>query len=215
MNPTETPTQRMTEAEYLAFEREAAEKHEYVGGTVIRMAGGSKRHIRIAGATTIAIGSVLQPRGCAAHPSDQKVRSPKARTYRYPDLTFVCGSPEYLDEAETILLNPTIIVEVISPSTARTDYGEKMREYIEIASLQDLLLIEQDQPTITHLARMEGDIWTFRALNDPGQSIRLKAVDVPIALKDFYATVDFAESTRGNHEPDGNPHPKDDGSDLG
>lgn len=181
----------MTVEEYLAFEAAADEKHEYVAGTLIQMAGGSARHNQIAAALIGELRNVARPQGCRAYSSDQKVQIPRTPSFRYPDVTVVCGQPHYADDAQTTLLNPTVIVEVLSDSTENIDRGEKLWEYFRIESLREIWLVAQRRPQIDQFARNEQGQWLLTTTLERSASVTLAALDRAIALQDIYDGIDF------------------------
>jgi Uma2 family endonuclease len=136
----------LTPEEYLAIERDSAEKHEYVAGEVVAMAGASRRHNLIQTDTGTSLNVQLRDRPCEVYPSDMRVKVSTLGIYTYPDITVVCGEPDLEDAEQDTLLNPTVIIEVLSPATERYDRGLKFHRYQLIPSLRDYLLIAQDRP---------------------------------------------------------------------
>src|SRR5262245_6099426 len=119
----------LTEEEYLLVERQAAERSEYFRGDMFAMSGATRSHNVIAQQISRLLGNQLEGRGCDVYQSDMKVRSASGKHFTYPDLVVVCGERQYLDEREDVLLNPTVIVEVLSESTAAYDRGDKATDY--------------------------------------------------------------------------------------
>lgn len=171
----------VSEAEYLAGEKQAEERHEYVNGQVTAMAGSSKRHNRIAGNLYRLFAQV---KGCEAYISDMKVRIEKARSYYYPDVVLGCEP----DESDAYVLeHPCVIVEVTSESTLRKDYLEKTLAYQSIASLKAYLIVAQDKVQVDILLRgAEG--WVLTQYQDLGAQFELSCVGV-IKLADMYQGV--------------------------
>jgi Uma2 family endonuclease len=160
---------KVSPSEYLAWEREQASKHEFFDGEVFAMAGGSPRH----NALSVAVGSALRQalqRGCATMSSDQRV-GVEADRYVYPDVSVVCGPVELQANTRDVIVNPQIIVEVLSQSTEQYDRGLKWETYQTIASLTDYLLVSQVDARIEQFRR-DGDRWTYRAFG-PGERIEL------------------------------------------
>lgn len=130
----------MTEEEYLAFEEASAEKHEYVNGRVYAMAGGTIEHSTVCGRAILVLGSRLRS-GCRVLTSDARVLVPETRLYTYPDATVLCGRPEQRPDL-LALTNPTVVVEVLSPSTEGYDRGAKFAHYRRCASLQQVVFVD-------------------------------------------------------------------------
>jgi Uma2 family endonuclease len=133
-----------TEADYLAFERTSAQKHEYYDGVIVAQAGGSATHNRITMNAINSLYTQLQNRPCTVYSSDMRVKIPQKKSDGYPDVSVVCGPERFDDTGQEILINPTVIIEVLSPSTERYDRGKKFELYRTIDSLQEYLLIAQD-----------------------------------------------------------------------
>src|SRR5919206_4091804 len=150
------PSYYLSPEEYLAIERKAEYKSEYFDGVVYAMAGGSERHNLIAANIIIALGVQLRDRPCRVYPSDLKVRVPNSRKFFYPDVSVVCGETQFADEERDVVLNPIVVVEVLSESTAAFDRGKKFQSYQQIESLQEYLLVSQDEFVVEHFLRQEG-----------------------------------------------------------
>lgn len=152
---------KVSAAEYLAWERQQAEKHEYFDGEIFAMAGGSPRHnalcVRIAG----LLDAALAPRGCFALSSDQRVGVQAGRRYVYPDTTVVCGEPVL--ESNDVLVNPTVVVEILSSETEQYDRGLKWDAYQRIDTLTDYVLVSQREPRVEHFRRDREGSWIYRA----------------------------------------------------
>jgi len=151
----------MTAAEYLAWEREQPERHHFLRGEVFAMAGGSPRHnalsLRIGG----RLDAVFGDGPCRAFSSDQRVAVREGEHYVYPDVTVVCGRREFAAGTKDTLDNPSVLVEVLSKSTAAYDRGEKWDDYRQLPSVTDYLLVSQSSPRIEHFQRGEGE-WHYR-----------------------------------------------------
>lgn len=158
----------MTADEYLAWERAQPTKHEFFHGEVFAMAGGSPRHNALCG-RIIAFASGALP-GCVVLTSDQRVTMASRSRYVYPDISVVCGTLEL--EANDVLTNPTILVEVLSASTEQYDRGLKWEGYQRIVSLADYVLVSQTEPRIEHYRRAVDGSWTYRAAG-PGEHVTL------------------------------------------
>ena len=191
----------MTVEEYLAFDAAApeGERYEYWDGDVIpvhgyhddgvtAMAGASPAHNQITGNLVAALHGAMTARGCRIGVGDQRVRTEDGR-YSYPDLVFVCGTPEYSDDNPPVLLNPTLIVEVASPSTAGRDRGTKMRAYTQTASLAEYWLVETTTAEVTRIVRT-ADGWALRFVVGREAALESDALGVSVPLADVYRLVD-------------------------
>jgi len=148
--------------EYLAYERDSGMKHEYDSGEIIAMAGGSLRHNALASRISAALESGRQA-GCIAFQSDQRVRIAATGKVTYPDASMVCGAIELdpADLAGATITNPTLIIEVLSPSTEHNDRGDKWRHYQRIPSLQEYVLVSQSHPRIERYRRLASGDWEY------------------------------------------------------
>src|SRR3954470_16904967 len=178
-----------TPEEYLAQERKAEFKSEYIAGQVVAMTGASREHNLITANILRVLSSQLLDRPCEAYVSDMRVR---VRTgvagkaggpgmYTYPDLTVVCGDPRFEDEQVDTLLNPTLIVEVLSPSTEAYDRGAKFGYYRQLSSLREYLLVAQDKMLVEHFVR-EDDGWLLTETGDPGAVVHLPSIGCHLPL---------------------------------
>lgn len=179
----------VTPEAYLALESQAAFKSEYIDGVVVAMSGGSIRHTRIKTDLARAVGSQLAGTPCEVFDSDLRVRVDTGR-YTYPDLTVVCGESRLADDGFDNLTNPTVVFEVLSPSTEAHDRGEKWSRYRRMPSLRQYVLVSQALPLVELYTR-EGDAWTFTEAAGLDATIRLDAIDVTLALAEVYGRVTF------------------------
>ena len=178
----------LTPAEYLAFERAAEYKHEYVGGRVYAMTGASREHNVIAWNVLGALHALLRGHPCEAYPSDMRVKVSETGMYTYPDVVVACDEPAFEDAHVDTLLNPTVIVEVLSPSTEAYDRGEKFAHYRRLASLREYVLIAQDRVRIEHYVR-RGEQWLLTELAGVDATLALESLDCALALADVYERV--------------------------
>ncbi|AKF10367.1 Uma2 family endonuclease [Sandaracinus amylolyticus] len=153
---------RMTREQYLAAERASSEKHILWDGAVYAMAGASLAHNAIVANLVIALGTRLDRSACRPYPSDLRVRIPGSDRYVYPDATVVCGRAQLEDEHHDVLLNPTVVIEVLSAGTEAFDRGEKFAAYRTITSMQSFVLISQDQQRVEIYTRGPEGVWSFR-----------------------------------------------------
>ena len=196
MTITEEPP-TLTPAEYLVRERAAAYRSEFVDGRMVLMTGGRRAHSLISGNIAGLPREALRGGPCEVHQSDMRVRVAEGRFYTYPDVVIACEPVELEDSHKDTLLNPTVIIEVLSPSTARYDRGEKRRRYESIASLRHSLVVEQDRPRVEH-HRRDGDRWLVEVVEGLDGTVRLGGVggtarsagpDVLLGLSDVYERV--------------------------
>jgi Uma2 family endonuclease len=192
-----------TEDEYLALERASQERREYLDGQIYLMAGEGEAHGTICTNLTMEVGSQLKGTPCRAFSKDTKVRSgpiPKTRysaqgLYSFPDLLVVCGEARYLDEHRDVLLNPKVIIEVLSPSTAAFDRGEKFARYSEhLDSLTDYIVVAQSQPLIEHFARGANGQWVIAATaTNLSDTVVLNSIGCTLRLSEVYDRIVFAD----------------------
>jgi Uma2 family endonuclease len=184
---------KMSEEEYLAFERASEFRHEFVNGEIIDMAGASWEHGLIVGNTATALNNALADKLCFVNPQDLRVKATMFHSYRYPDIAVVCGEPQFSDDSFDTLLNPTILIEVLSASTEKEDRGKKLREYRQIESLQEYLLISQESPQIERYLRQKGKDWLYSEVSGLESKIVLPSIEVTLELSDVYKKVTFPE----------------------
>ncbi len=181
----------MTETAYLVFEDESEIKHEFSGGQVYAMTGGSVRHGVITANTIIHLGNQLSNRNCSVIGSDVRVHIKSKGAYRYPDVMVFCGEPAYREGRTDTITNPIVLVEVLSPSTAVTDRNEKLEEYFQILSLQAYLLVSQDNAKVERFLRHESGQWLYQYVTGLGSEIDVPPLDCTLALAKIYQRVTF------------------------
>ncbi len=188
------PKTYLTIEQYLTLERASLDqKHEYYRGEVFAMAGARRQRSRISFALNTLIGVGLRGKPREGHTADMRVKVDQSGLYTYPDLSVVCGDPEFEDENFDTLLNPLLIVEVLSPSTETYDRGKKFEHYRKIPSLREYLLVAQDRPHIERFVRQEDGSWNLTEANGMDASITLATLELPLALADIYEKVEFDE----------------------
>lgn len=175
--------------EYIALERAAQYKSEYLAGQIFAMAGASEDHNAIAANILWNLRNQFQGRDCRVYMSDMRVRVAPNGLYTYPDVAAVCGPREFADDARDTLLNPTVIFEVLSPSTEAYDRGEKFAQYWRLASLIDYVLVAQDRVRVEHFAR-QGDGWFVSATGSLDEILRLESICAELPLATVYENVD-------------------------
>ncbi len=179
------PVSYITVEEYIARELAAEQKHEYVHGEMVAMAGGSLRHARIAGNIFMAFGRHL-PATCGVYTSDARVCVQWGELITYPDVTVLCGPPQLDERLPHTLLNPTLIIEVLSPSTRNYDRGEKSRLFRLLPSLAEYLLVEQEAVEIEHYRRLPNGRWEIETVRDPGAVLTLESVHCDLPVEEIY-----------------------------
>jgi Uma2 family endonuclease len=181
---------RATREEYLAAERAAESKSEYIDGYVLAMSGASRAHNVIAGNTSATLNVQLADAPCEVYSSDMRVKVSETGDYTYPDVVVACGEIAFEDAELDTLLTPTVIVEVLSPSTEGYDRGIKFERYRRIASLQEYVMVARDRLLVEQYRR-DGDGWHYTAYDAPEQTLRLLSIACTLPLKDIYRKVRF------------------------
>jgi Uma2 family endonuclease len=181
--------ERLTPQEYLARERAAETKSEYVNGFVIAMGGATPRHVLIAANITGELYAQLLERPCRVFSQDLRVRIAEAGMYAYPDVVAVCGEPEYEAGALDCLANPTVIIEVLSETTEAYDRGLKFALYRQRASLQEYVLVAQDRVSVERYSR-PGDLWVLTEATSLDDAIELASIGCSLPLRGVYGKVE-------------------------
>jgi Uma2 family endonuclease len=188
-----------TPEEYLAFERSADEKHEYFNGELFTMAGASFRHTTINANIIVGLKKQLRQCGCTIHANDLRVKT-ESTLYSYPDIVIVCGKPEFLDNVFDTLLNPVVIMEILSDSTKEYDRTRKFDHYRTIPSLREYVLVEQDMVRVERYSRIENPhvppertLWAFQAMTTIEESLTLQSADCTVPLLEIYEDIEFEE----------------------
>ena len=184
--------QRLTPAEYLAIERAAESKSEFFAGEMFAMAGASPPHVLITSNVTRELGNQLKGRPCRVYPSDLRVKVSETGLYTYPDVVVVCGEQQFDDKQHDTLLNPTLIVEVLSITTEAYDRGEKSAHFRRLESLREYVLIAQDRVRVERYTRRdESGEWLLTESSDPNGVVALPAIGCELALAEIYDKVDL------------------------
>ena len=184
---------KLTVAEYLTFERKSESKHEFFDGELFAMTGGTPAHSLIASNFIREAGNALKDRPCVVYTSDLRVKVNATGLYTYPDVTIVCGEQKFDDDQSDTLINPTIVVEVLSKSTASYDRGPKSKHFRKIDSLQALILIEQDCPVVEVYCRQSDGKWILSDATELTDSIAIEPIGISIPLTEIYRNVTFPE----------------------
>ena len=178
----------LSEQDYLIDERNASFKSEYYRGEVFAMSGATKEHNKVTASIIVEIGQYLKGRKCSIMPSDSRVYNPLNTLYTYPDVVITCEEEKYLDNEFDTLLNPTIIIEVLSKSTENYDRGTKFALYRSITSLKHYVLFSSME-YLAEIYSREADTWVLTTANKPEDSLHLSAIDYHFQLKDMYVQV--------------------------
>jgi len=188
----------LTPEEYLEFEREAFEKHEYRNGEIIALAGVSEKHNVIAGNLFGELFIRLKDSKCRPFTGDLRGKAVKAKksNYYYPDIVITCGERIFEDDKKDVLLNPQVVIEVLSKSTKLKDRNEKLESYFALASLNDYVLVEQDAMRIEHFSRIDEENWRLRLLNEKSDEIIFEKIGCRVSLDDVYNEIQFEETVR-------------------
>ena len=193
METVETTATRtlLTPEEYLARERKALTKSEYRNGQIYAMPGASHEHNIVMGNAFAELHFQLRDRTCIVYPSEMRVKVSSTGRYTYPDIIVVCEEPQFDDAHFDTLLNPTVLIEVLSPSTAAYDRGEKFASYQKLDSLCEYVLISQDRVCVERYLRQEQDwdLTAFRSLDDVFQ---LPSIGCELSLQAIYAKIQFS-----------------------
>lgn len=193
---TSLAEQRLTPAEYLAIERTAEFKSEFFAGKMFAMAGASVAHNLITTNVSRELSIQLKNRPCHVYSSDMRVKVSATGLYTYPDLVVICGERQLEGERHNTLLNPTLLVEVLSPTTEAYDRGEKFAHYRRLESLREYILIAQDRPWIERYVRQaDGQDWVLTEVSGLGSVIALPSIRCELALAEVYDKVDLPHGT--------------------
>jgi Uma2 family endonuclease len=188
---TTQPQLRRSPEEYLVAERQAEVKSEYHDGEVLAMAGASYVHNLIVANVIRELGIQLKGKPCNVLPSDVRVWIEISRRFVYPDVTVVCGPPQLTDAVEDTLVNPTLLVEVLSKSTSNYDRGEKFECYRSLDSFAEYVLLAQDRPHCEHYVRRSDGSWVLTEANRSDATVPLTTIGCELALAEVYEGVSF------------------------
>ena len=181
--------------EYLERERRAEYKSEYFAGEIVAMAGAKRKHNLVSNNVSASLTAQIRDAPCEVYANDMRVQADGEKQYSYPDVVVVCGEPQFRDGREDTLLNPTVIVEVLSPSTESRDRGEKFLRYRQIASLIDYLLIAQNERRVEQFTKQPDGSWRLVETFDAGD-VRLESIGCTLTLADIYNKVKLEPSLR-------------------
>jgi len=188
------PKTRYTPEEYLALERSCEAKHEYYNGEIFAMGGATKQHVSIMTNLVYELQSQLRDGPCQVYSTDLRVRVAPTGLYTYPGVILLCDEPRFNDEQQDTLLNPGLIIEVLSESTKDYDRGGKFELYRTIDSFVEYLLIAQDRPHVEHHTRQPDGSWILHETNNLENTIQFKSVPCSLRLSEIYNKIDFSSS---------------------
>ena len=184
------PQHPYTPEEYLALERKAKDKSEYFAGEIFAMSGASRQHNLIVANVVATLHGQFRNRPCEVYASDMRVKASPTGLYTYPDVVALCGEPQFDDEQKDTLLNPTVIIEVLSSSTEAYDRGDKFGHYRKLASLTEYVLISQEKLHIEHYVRQPDNQWLLSEASSPQDTVRLPSINGVLVLAEVYDKVE-------------------------
>lgn len=190
MSMSAKPQPRITPEQYLAQDRAAEFRSEYYGGHVYAMSGGTWTHARIISNLNRRLGNALDGGGCLVCSSDMRVQV-TPDFYTYPDVLVICGEPKFLGPRTDIVVNPVLIIEVLSPSTERYDRGFKASHYRQMPSLRELVVVAQNEPRVEILRRHSANEWLLSESIGIDSNCRFESVECSVAMSEIYERVDF------------------------
>lgn len=181
----------VTVEEYFLLEEASPEKHEYLDGKVIAMAGATEEHNAIVSNLIREIGSFLKGKECNIYPSDFRVTTPAGKNYFYPDASIVCGDTQKQPNVFDTLLNPLVIFEVISEGTEKIDRGYKFFYYQQIPSLQEYVLIDSREYAVEVIRRKDDGLWKFDKFSSSNKEVHLNSIGFTLSFDDIYYRVNL------------------------
>ena len=182
---------RISEEEYLTAEETALERHEYYQGEVFAMSGGSVNHESIVGDSFFAIRSHLQKKSCRVFGSNLKIQIETNGLFTYPDLSIFCEQLQPYKSRKDTVTNPTVLIEVLSPSTQTYDRGDKFSLYQDLPSLKEYILISSTKVLVEHHVKQADDEWKLNIYRRKEDSITIRSIDFTTTVGVFYENVDF------------------------
>ncbi len=172
--------------EYLAMQKIADTKYELYKGEVFAMSGASTRHNIISVNLIVSLSKILQGKPCRPYGSDMRIHIPENTLYTYPDVSIICGDIIPSDEDEDSATQPTVIIEILSPSTKSYDRGDKFKLYRAIPSLRDYILIDSESITVEAFSLNDEMLWELREYKKPDDVVKIKSMDCELGLIEIY-----------------------------
>ncbi|MBN1430691.1 MAG: Uma2 family endonuclease [Anaerolineae bacterium] len=188
------PEPYISEEAYLESERSSTIKHEYFRGRMYAMTGAKESHNLIAANTLASLHSQLRQKPCRVYSSDMRIKVLRTGLNTHPDVVVICGQPQFTDDVHDTIVNPIVIVEVLSASTERYDRGMKFQNYRTIDTLQDYVLISQDHHHVEHYTRQESGLWLLQEVDGLEEEIHIQSIECTLPLKDVYEKVELEQS---------------------
>ncbi len=185
------PKTFLTEEQYLEIERKAEYKSEYFAGEMFAMAGAKEGHNLLVTNLVREISEQVRNRPCRVYSNDMRVRIPSTGLYTYPDVIAVCGEPKFRDEQRDTLLNPSLVVEVLSPSTEAYDRGRKFEHYRSVGSVTEYLLVSSDRIQVDLYTRQADGRFLLTSASDLAETLELQSVGCRVTLSALYEKVEF------------------------
>jgi len=187
------PKRKLTPEEYLEIERKAEYKSEYFDGEIYAMSGAKRNHNKAATNVSGLIWQHLKGKDCESYSNDMRVFVPKTGLYTYPDVVVVCGEPKFQDKVFDTLLNPTLLVEVLSETTESYDRGKKFQHYRSIESLEEYVLVSQDEARIEKYVKRGDSFWLLSEAVGLDSEIEFASIECRISLAEVYDKIDFSD----------------------
>jgi Uncharacterized protein conserved in cyanobacteria len=188
------PKTKLSPTDYLKLERDSDVKHEFFNGEMFAMAGAKRRHNLIALNIGSEVRQHLKGKDCEAYPSDMRVYVGKFGLYTYPDISVVCGKPVFQDDVLDTLVNPVLLIEILSDSTEGYDRGRKFQHYRSIESLREYVLVSQNDALIEKYVKQGDGFWVLSDAVGVDSSIIFESIDCAISLAEVYDKIDFEEA---------------------
>lgn len=185
------PLSRLTTEQYLLQERRAETKSEYFDGEIFAMAGASREHNQISANLVRVLGNQLLEKPCSVYSSDMKVKIEKVKKYTYPDIVIACQAERFEDEHQDVLLNPIVIIEILSASTEAYDRGRKFIHYQALDSLLGYLLISQDTPQVEVFTRQADSTWLYTKFHGLDAMVRIETIGCNLPLEAIYHKINI------------------------
>lgn len=189
---TAIPKSKLTPKEYLEFERKSEIKHEYFNGEIFAMSGAKRNHNKVVANLSGLIWQQLKGKPCEFYPNDMRVFVPSSGLYTYPDLVVVCNEPQFQDDVFDTLLNPILLIEVLSDSTESYDRGKKFQHYRSIESLQEYILVSQHEARVEKYVRHGDGFWLLSEAVGSDSEIEFASIECLLSLSDVYDKIDFS-----------------------
>lgn len=185
---------RVTVADYFSMDRASSEKHEFAFGEIYAMGGASARHVEIVGNIAGELGNRLRQRPHRVYSTDLRLCVDADHRYTYPDVVVVCSQPQFLDDRHDTLLNPDLIVEVLSESTRNYDRGDKFQQYRGIPSFREYLLVDQAKAHVERYSKQQDGTWSLWETDSLDHLVHLESIAVTLPVSEIYLKVEFAQA---------------------